>query len=220
MSTVKKCFVRCLTAAACALVLAGNASAQPSDPAEGRYVEAVAQSAFGNVTSQSYGIEAGFTVAPDIQIVGEFGRVRDAATDAIGANAAVIAGGLSQSQSNVSFTVAEPVTFYMAAAKYIFPVAGKLKPYALAGFGLSTVHHDATYRIGGTDVTDDLEQYGVVLGEDLSGSTTDFSAVFGAGAQYPIGRHFILDLQFRFNHIFADDEISIGRAGVGFGVRF
>ena len=44
------------------------------------YVEAVAQSAFGNVTSQSYGAEAGVTIFPNLQIFVEAGQTRNVAT--------------------------------------------------------------------------------------------------------------------------------------------
>ena len=47
------------------------------------YVEGVAESAFGNVTSQSFGAEVGVTVRPDLQVFGSFGHVRDVATTEI-----------------------------------------------------------------------------------------------------------------------------------------
>src|SRR5580693_8187142 len=126
----------CVALAAGMLALAGVASAQTpasaSDTDHG-YIEGVVQSAFGNVTSQSFGAEVGFTVMPNIQVFVEAGRVRDVATSGLGAAAQIIAGGLSQSQANVGFRVKEPVTFGVAGLKYVVPTAGKLRPYVLAG---------------------------------------------------------------------------------------
>ena len=51
------------------------------------YVEGVAQSAFGNVTSQSFGGEFGVTVHPGVSIFVEGGYVRDAAPASLGAAA-------------------------------------------------------------------------------------------------------------------------------------
>ena len=73
----------------CVAVAIGDAGARRASRARRRrervdadhgYVEGVIQSAFGNVTSQSYGAEVGFTVRPNLQVFGEVGRVRDVAT--------------------------------------------------------------------------------------------------------------------------------------------
>jgi hypothetical protein len=77
-----------------------------------------------------------------------------------------------------------------------------------------------TFTVGGTDVTTNLQQYGAVLGTDLSGSFTKPMLTLGAGIAYPVGR-LVLDFQYRFGRIFAEDEaINVNRAGIGIGVRF
>src|ERR1700687_1143221 len=96
-----------------AIVLGGVARAQTtagggSAAAEPRtgYVEGVAQSAFSNVKSQSYGAEAGYTIATGVQVFLEGVRIRDVATPDLGVNAPTISGALIQAQSNsVSYTV-------------------------------------------------------------------------------------------------------------------
>ena len=113
------------------LMAAASVSAQTATATEDRgYVQAVAESAFGNVTSQSYGAEAGFTVRPDLQIFGSFGHVGNVATDELSAAAQSIAGALSQLQSGtVSYSVNEPATFFAGGVRYRFQVASVLKPY-------------------------------------------------------------------------------------------
>jgi hypothetical protein len=66
------------------LVFAAVASAQTSTPprpqaADAGYVEAVGQAAFSDVTSQSYGVEAGFSVRPHLQVYTDIGFTRDVA---------------------------------------------------------------------------------------------------------------------------------------------
>src|SRR5689334_25083063 len=61
-----------------ALVSSGVASAQPvskPEPMKGS-IEAVAQSAFSNVTSQSYGAEIGVNIRSNLQIYVEAGQTR------------------------------------------------------------------------------------------------------------------------------------------------
>ncbi len=186
------------------------------------YVEAVAQSAFGNVTSQSYGAELGVTVYPNLQVFVEAGQTRNVATAAFSAAAQTIAGGLSQTQANVGFSVKEPVTFGAAGLRYVIPVTGsKVQPYVLAGAGIAKVKQDATFTIGGTDVTSTLQQFNTQLGTDLSGSFTKPIIVFGGGVAYPVWQQLLVDFQFRFGRILAEDEgINVSRVGIGIGVRF
>jgi hypothetical protein len=213
----------CVALAAGMLALAGVASAQTpaSTPAPDQgYVEGVFQSAFGNVTSQSYGAEFGFTVRPNLQVFGEVGKVGNVATSSIGAAAQSIAGFLSQTQANVAYQVKQPVTFGVAGLKFIVPTAGTLRPYVLAGGGVANVTQDVSFTVGGTDVTNSLPSFGVTLGTDLSGSFTKPMLVLGAGAMWPWQR-LVVDLQYRFGRIFAEDEgINVNRAGIGIGVRF
>jgi hypothetical protein len=174
------------------------------------------------VTSQSYGVEAGFTVAPHVQIFGEIGQTRNVAPATLGAAAQLIAGALSQSQSNVNFSAREPVTFFAAGAKYLFRVAGSnAAPYVLGGFGIAKLTRDVTFSVGGTDVTSNMQQFGITLGTDLSGGSTRPMLTLGGGVTYPIYRQVGVDAQFRFGRIFAEEQaITAFRVGLGIGVRF
>src|SRR5437868_5252815 len=84
---------------------AGTAFAQA--PLAEKSIGLTAQSAFGNVTSQAFGLEAAFTVASSIDVFLEAGRAVDAAPASTGQGAQVIAGNLAATQANVGFTVAE-----------------------------------------------------------------------------------------------------------------
>jgi hypothetical protein len=198
-----------------------NAQSSASKPGNG-YVEAVAQSAFGNVTSQSYGAEAGVTVFPNVQIFVEAGQTRNVATTAFSAAAQTIAGALSQTQANAGFSVKEPVTFGAVGARFLIPVAdSKVQPYVMAGGGIAKVSQNATFTVGGTDVTGNLAQFNIVLGSDLSGSFSKPMFVLGGGVTYPLWQQLIADFQFRFGRILAEDGgINVTRAGIGIGVRF
>jgi len=97
-------------------------------------------------------------------------------------------------------------------------------PYVLAGIGVAKVSKTVAFTVGSADVTSQLSQYGVVLGTDLSGDYTAPMTTFGGGVLWPVWRSVVLDFQFRLSHIGAEDAttsgINVGRAGLGFGVRF
>lgn len=193
----------------------------PATPENG-YISVDLQSAFGNVTSQSYGVEGGVTIRPNLMIFGEFGQTRNVAPVELSTAAQRFAGGLSQVASNVGFTVKAPVTFGVGGVKLQFPLQGsRAMPYVLAGAGLANVTYDTTFTVGGTDVTTNLAQFGAVLGTDISGSFTKPMFVFGGGFAIPVWQQVVVDLQFRFGRIMAEDQgINVTRLGLGLGYRF
>ncbi len=185
------------------------------------YVEAIAQSAFGNVTSQAYGGELGITVGP-VQVFVEGGQVRNVATATLGAAARAVAGVLTQLQpAAVTYSVRQPVAFGAVGVKYPFLLpSSSLTPYVLAGFGGARVTNDVTFQLGGAPADATIGQY-VTLGSDLSGHFTKPLLTFGGGVMWPAWERLVVDFQYRYGRVFAEDEgININRAGVGVGVRF
>lgn len=203
------------------LTAASNVNAQTStaEPDRG-YVEAVAQSAFGNVTSQSFGAEVGVTVRPELQLFGSFGKIRDVATTEIGTSAQTIALALAQLQPGaVSYSVKEPVTFLLGGVRYRIPSKSMLKPYILGGAGIATVTKDVKFLIGGADAAGTLSQY-VTLGTDIAGDEQKMMFTLGGGVVWPAWRQLIVDLQYQYGRISTDTAITVNRAGIGVGVRF
>jgi opacity protein-like surface antigen len=208
----------------------GGAGSTPAAAGGNGYVEGVAQSAFGNVTSQSYGAEVGVTIVPGLQAFVEGGRIRDVAPPALGVAAQTIASALAQIQSGVvGFSVKEPATFGVVGLKYLIPISGsgrspigKAQPYIMGGVGIAKVEKNVAFTIGGTDVTANLQQqYGVLLGTDLSGSVTKAMLTLGGGVMFPVWRQLVLDFQYRYGRIFTDDQAIVAqRAGLGLGIGF
>ena len=207
-----------LSSVAQAQTATGGAAAEPGTG----YIEGVAHSAFGNVTSQSYGAELGVTIVPGLQVFAEGGQIQNVATADISASAQKIAGFLSQSQNGtVSWSVKQPVTFFAAGARYLIPTAVSVQPYVMGGFGMAKVKQQVAFLIGGSDVTSNLQQYGVQLGTDLSGDFTKPILIIGGGVAWPVWQRVVLDFQYRYGRIMADDgAITAQRAGLGVGVRF
>jgi opacity protein-like surface antigen len=203
------------------VALSSMASAQPAVETNG-YAEVVAQSAFGNVTSQSFGLEAGWALDRQLSVFAEIGSTRDTAPDTIGPAAQKIAAYLTQAQSGtVSFSVKQPVFFVGVGGRYAFPRDSAFEPYVIGGAGLARVKRDVTFEIGGSDVTDALDQYGVVLGTDLAGTSTKPMITAGAGVVYRWRSPWIFDAGYRFGRIFTDGEgTTVNRVGLGLGFLF
>jgi opacity protein-like surface antigen len=209
------------TLAVAILIAATTVSAQTTSATADRgYVVAVAESAFGNVTSQSYGAEFGVTVSPDIQVFGSFGHIGNVATSELSTAAQSIASALSQLQPNsVSFSVNEPATLFVGGVRYRFPVTSILKPYISGGLGVGSVSKDVKFLIGGTDVTNSISQY-VTLGSDITGSESGLMFTFGGGVVWPVWEQLILDFHYQYGHISTDTPVGVSRAGIGVGLRF
>src|SRR3954454_5155126 len=184
------------------------------------YVQVVADSAFGNVTSQSLGAEVGVTVRPDLQVYGAFGNVRDAATPELGASAQTIDGALSQLQpGTVTYSVKEPVTFFVGGVRYRIATSSKIKPYVAAGAGVGMVKKDVKFLINGADVTNALSQF-VTLGSDVTGDESALMFTLGGGVVYPVWHQVFIDLHYHFAHISSDPSITVHRVGLGLGITF
>lgn len=213
-----------LAAGAAILVLPGLASAQartttatPTAETKG-YAEVVANSTFGNVTSQAYGGEIGYAVWNQVQLFLEGGQVRNAASSTLSSNAQVIAAALTQLQpSAVSYSVKQPINYFNVGLRFPFTVDSKLKPYVLVGGGIAQVKRDVSFALASSE---SLSSY-VTLGDDLSGRKNSGAFTAGAGVMWPVYQRVVVDFQFRLLRVFAEGEgINVGRAGIGLGFQF
>jgi opacity protein-like surface antigen len=191
------------------------ARAQSAPAPDRGYALGVAQSSFGNVTTQSYGGEVGLGVRPSLAIFIDAGLVRNAAPDSLTARAQTIAAGIAATAGSVDAQVRMPVGFGVAGVTYGVR-SGRVEPYAMAGAGLARVNHDVTFTVPGGDATPF-----VTLGRDLAGTRTKPMISAGGGVRLNLWQAVLLDLGYRFGRVFASDEaVTIQRMGVGIGVRF
>lgn len=204
------------------LALPSAARAQTAATAAGRgYVEAMADSAFANVTSQAYGAEVGVSVSPAVQVFVEAGRIRNVATGQISTAAQDVATFVAGLQpASVTYTVRQPAAIVSGGVRYLIPSGSSLQPYVLGGLGVARVTNKVGFLFNGAAAGDELSQY-VTIGNDLSGATTSAMVTLGGGVAVPVWQRVIVDLQYRYGRIFANPQrITANRLGVGIGVRF
>ena len=79
-----------------------------------------------------------------------------------------------------------------------------VRPYILVGGGFAHLKRDTTFTVAGADVTGNLtqDQYGnIVLGSDLTGSTTKPMIEIGGGVVVPIAGRLLLDFRLRYDRL-------------------
>ena len=200
------------------IALGAVASAQSptaADDSKG-YVEAVAQSAFGNVTSQSFGGELGVTIKRGLQVFVDAGYVRDTTPSSLSSSAQAIANDITAKAGGGGYQVKQPVTFGVAGLKFHLPVdQSRFAPYVMVGGGAARVEKDVSFTVASGQVSD----Y-VTVGSDLAGTETKGMVSAGIGIEIGFGGAFIVDLQYRFGRVFTSEGLNINRVGAGVGVRF
>ena len=208
--------------AACGIGTAHGQAAGAVGPDRG-YVQFTVGPTFGHKSSSAIGGEAGYTLTDALQVFLEGGRMGNVATTDVDARAQIIGNTIGASVSTV-----QRAAYFDIGAKYRFPKEyGKWRPYALLGVGTASVKTTTNFSIGGNDVTSQMGQYGVQLGNDLSGTLTKAFLTVGVGTNATLGQRYLLDLSYRYGRVFprtsqiADDKgINTQRLQAGIGIRF
>src|ERR1700730_15601577 len=164
---------------AAAVCITGTASAQ-SAPEPGPFSAAFTVGAtFGNKSSSSFGGEVDYKLGTEWQGFVEFGRMNNFASGSTDDRAQLIANAIGGSVS-----AASKATYFDAGVKYLFvPFKQVYQPYATLGFGAARVAQDVVFSVNGAQLSEAqlYDQYGVLLGTDLAGSTTKPMLLLGAG---------------------------------------
>jgi hypothetical protein len=167
-----------------------------------------------------FGGELGLRVTDRIDLFGEGVWMQDVATRRRLGLASEVASVLQTSQgSAASGTVDAPAVCVDAGARFTL-TGGRIRPYVIIGAGMARMTLRPTFTLGGSNVTSSLATYGVTLGSDLSGESTEPAFTGGLGLRMAQGRWY-LDGGLRATRIQAVDEgITAVRATVTFGLRF
>ena len=203
----------------------GTAGAQTAVAAAGDrwYGELTAAATLGHKSDSSIGGELGYDWIDERQLFFEVGRMGNVATSALEARAQIPAGAIGATVSSI----AQKAVYFDAGLKYRLAPRGMWRPYGLIGLGAARVTTDTHFSVNGTDVTGQLDQFGVQLGSDLSGSVTKFFLTVGVGANVPFGKRYLADLSYRYGRIFPrsgaiedDAGVNTQRVQAGIGIRF
>lgn len=210
------------------LLMAGPASAQTmtqggaSAPSvETFYGGVFAGSSVVHKWGGTAGVEAGFRVRPNLDLIAEGGWAKNAVTkDRAGAPKPIVEYLERTQQTNASATVEAPTLFGAGGVRWVFERQGAWRPYVLATVGRAQVEHKTTFTVGGADVTSAIESYGVTVGLDLQGKETAWTAGAGAGVLY-VGNRWYADAGLRYTSIQLEQAATgLWRAAIGIGFRY
>jgi opacity protein-like surface antigen len=210
---------------AAVVCVTGTASAQ-STTEPGPFSAAFTLGAtFGNKSSSSFGGEVDYKLGTEWQAFVEFGRMRNVASGLTDDRAELIANAIGASVS-----AASKATYFDAGVKYLFvPFKQVYQPYAILGFGAARVNQDVVFSVNGSELSEAqlYDQYGVLLGADLAGSTTKPLFLLGAGVSRNFKSRYYVDLSYRYGRIFAktgtiedDKGVNTQRLQIAVGVHF
>jgi opacity protein-like surface antigen len=176
----------------------------------------------GHKSDSSIGGEVGYGLTDALQVFFEAGRMGNVATSDIDARAQKIANTFGASVSAV-----QRATYYDAGLKYRLSQYGMWRPYVLLGLGAASVKTTVNFNVGGNDVTNRLDQFGVQLGSDLSGTLTKTFLTIGFGSDVTFGKRYLAGLSYRYGRIFSktseidnDRGINTQRVQAGVGIKF
>lgn len=207
------------------LAVASSTRAQAVNEPETITVLGTVGGTFGSSSGASFGAEVNYQLGTEWQAFAELGHMRNVAPSLVEERGNLIAGVIGG-----QVDAASRATFLDAGIKYLFvPFGGGYTPYAGLGFGVARVKNDVAFTVGGTELTEDrlLQQYGVLLGNDLAGTTTKPLVLFALGIAKNLGARYTFDVSYRYGFIFSksgsiedDKGIHANRLQVGFGLRF
>jgi opacity protein-like surface antigen len=207
-----------------AIGMTGVNAARAQDEAGRFYATVNGGVTFGNKSGGSFGGEVGGRVIDPIEVFVEFGHMSDVGTSELQSRANLVANFI-----NGTATTQQKANYFDVGVKYrARAFAGTWRPYVGFGIGTAKVETISTFLVNGNDVTSQLPVlYGVVLGNDLSGSLNKTFLTIPIGVQGIVFHRLLVDGSYRYGHLFAkpdeidgDVGITAQRLQIGVGVRF
>jgi hypothetical protein len=161
-----------------------------------------------------------FRVADRVDVIGEAGWVKDAATRRRIEAATAVASYLQTTQGKPAVGTIEAPAFYGGGGIRVMLASGPVRPYVIGTGGVARLVLKPTFTLSAVDVTPNLAQYGVTLGNDLTGEVTKPAFGGGVGVLADRGRWYV-DASFRVLSIQTEGQATnVLRAGGGIGFTF
>lgn len=205
--------------------LTGTAYAQSAADESPFAVQFTVGPTFGNASDVSLGGELDYRFATEWELFFEAGRMRNVATEAMEDAAQIIVNALGGSAS-----VAQHANYFNVGVKYLLvPFGGGYQPYVGLGFGVGQLRKDVKFTIGGSELSEDelLNQYGVLLGNDLAGTSNRPMLLVIGGVSRDFAGNAFVDLSYRYGAIFSNTDLieddtltNTQRLQLGIGIRF
>ena len=218
----------CVLAAIAAMVLTPRAAAaqQPAtgstpSASQGFFLGGTAGISIVKNVGAHVGGELGYHLTDRLDLLGEGYWLQNVVTQNELNSAAQIATYLQGTQGQpATGTVRAPAFYLGAALRYMFTEPARARPYVVFGGGAGWITREPTFTLGGVDVTSSLNQYGIVLGSDLTGRTVSPAFIAGFGLQM-VRKQTYINLEVRATSIRTSGTPTTATSIIGgLGYRF
>ena len=187
------------------VMLAISAAEAQTSAAPPRYFADVnAAATLGHKSDKAFGGEFGMQITLGFDVFVEGGHMGNVATTDLDDRAQLIASGFGATVGST----AEKVNFFDAGVRYRIPItSNRWRPYVALGFGVASVSREVAFSLN-------PDEFGVELGQDLSGSLVKALLMIGVGGDVDFGRRYFAGLSYRYGHIFPrggaiENDVSI-----------
>jgi opacity protein-like surface antigen len=162
---------------------------------------------FAERTDALFGVEAGFTVVNNIQIVGIFERMQDTLTGDLATSLRLFG-----QIGDVRIEGKIPTSYAAGGIRYNFGSGAGVHPYFQFEAGVGRIDPALTFiNNQGEDVTDQV---------DFDLSETNGAIALCAGARGDIGSHMTIEVAYKWLNILTEETLKINRFHVGIGAHF
>jgi opacity protein-like surface antigen len=208
------------------MLVLGAAAAEAQTPLTkdaGRYAEFTFGATAGHTTGALVGGEFGWPLNLTWDVFFEAGRMFNTKPASMDSSAGVIADYLIAVAGSASYEAKQPATYLDGGVRYKFPPTGRFDPYIEGALGGAHVARNVTFIVNGASQSSQqlLDNYGVQLGTDLSGTETKPILTFGVGSRFRISNSLFGDVSYRYGRIFlAEAGLNTNRLQFGVGLKF
>jgi hypothetical protein len=185
------------------------------------YVAGVGGAEAVQKTGALAGGEIGVALNDRIEIFGEGLWMQDVVTSQRLSHADTVAAYLQTTQGKpATGTVEAPAGYVGGGVRLILTTKGSVRPYIAGGVGAAHVTYKPTFTLASADVTGSLPLYGVTLGSDITGETTNTAFNVTPGVRWVRGAWYV-DGQVGLISIRTPDEATnVLRVSGAFGLTF
>jgi hypothetical protein len=190
----------------------------------GGFIQGLGGATFGDETSSTVGGLVAFTVAPNLQVTAEIGRMQNVMPKSLESSLVDAAQRtstfffLSSGQVlPVTLSASVPALYGIFGVRGWIPADLAVQPYVDLGFGFANVMPDFEMRLSGRDVTREVLDFGILADPE---DEIEPLVGIGGGVLVPLVNGLAADIGYRYQRIFTGDGVNISRVTFGLAYRF
>lgn len=188
------------------------------------FVQGLGGATFGDETSSTVGGVVAFTVAPNVQVMAEIGRIQNVMPRSL--ESSLIDARqrtrdfffLATGQDlPVTLEAGVPALYGLFGVRGWLPTTKPVQPYVDLGVGFANVMPDVELRLSGRDVTRDALDFGILADPE---DEIEPLVGLGGGVLIPLVNGLAADVGYRYQRVFTAEGVNVNRVTLGLVYRF